>query len=167
MTKRSEARMEETLKSMGITRSAIAILNPGAGWSAKQWAPKRYGELATALGSRGLRSVINYGPGEESLAREAVAASAGSAVALSSSISELLALARRPALFVAETPGRCTWQRCWECERLRSSDPPTRREMVPTGQVRGYCATLQRDQLQSQTDGRPWTREAYRGARSG
>ncbi len=103
--KGSEARLEETLKGMGIPHSAMAILNPGAGWGAKQWAPVRYGELATALASRGLRSVINYGPGEESLAREAVAASGGRAVALSSSLSELVALARRAKLFVGGDTG--------------------------------------------------------------
>lgn len=103
--KASEAWLEETLKAMGLERRAIAILNPGAGWGAKQWAASRYGELARALGARGLRSVVNYGPGEESLAREAMAASAGQAVALSCSLSELLALARRSALFVGGDTG--------------------------------------------------------------
>jgi heptosyltransferase-1 len=101
----TEARLEDKLKSLGLAGSAIAILNPGAGWGAKQWAPRRYGELATALASRGLRVVINYGPGEETLAQEAVSASAGSAVAFSSSISELLALARRSELFVGGDTG--------------------------------------------------------------
>lgn len=101
----SEARIENTLKSMGIAQSAIAILNPGAGWGAKQWAPQRYGELASALAARGVRAVINYGPGEENLARDAMAASAGSAVAISSSLSELVALARRSELFVGGDTG--------------------------------------------------------------
>jgi heptosyltransferase-1 len=52
-----------------------------------------------------VRSVINYGPGEESLAREAVASSNGNAVALFSSLSELMALARRAALFVGGDTG--------------------------------------------------------------
>jgi heptosyltransferase-1 len=103
--KASEARLEKTLRSMGIAGTAIAILNPGAGWGAKQWAAQRYGELAAALASRGLRPVINFGPGEESLARDAVAASAGSAVALCSSLSELVALARRSELFVGGDTG--------------------------------------------------------------
>jgi heptosyltransferase-1 len=103
--KASEARMDATLKSMGLGRSAIAILNPGAGWGAKQWAPARYGELAIRLAARGLRTVVNYGPGEEDLAREAVAASAGNAFPLFSSLSELMALARRSALFVGGDTG--------------------------------------------------------------
>jgi len=108
--KASEARMDATLSSLGLAglssgRPPLAILNPGAGWEAKQWAPARYGELATRLASRGLRSIVNYGPGEESLAREAVSASSGAAVALSSSLSELMALARRSDLFVGGDTG--------------------------------------------------------------
>lgn len=101
----SEASIDATLKAMGLGQSAIAILNPGAGWGAKQWAPARYGELAIRLAARGLRSVVNYGPGEEALAREAVAASAGNAFAISSSLSELMALARRSSLFVGGDTG--------------------------------------------------------------
>jgi heptosyltransferase-1 len=103
--KASEARIDSTLKSMGLGRAAIAILNPGAGWGAKQWAPARYGELAIQLASRGLRSVINYGPGEESLARETVSASGGCAAPLFSSLSQLMALARRSQLFVGGDTG--------------------------------------------------------------
>jgi heptosyltransferase I len=101
----TEARIDATLESMGLGRSPIAILNPGAGWGAKQWAPACYGELATRLAACGLRSLINYGPGEESLARQAVAASDGNAVALFSSLSELMALARRAQLFVGGDTG--------------------------------------------------------------
>jgi heptosyltransferase-1 len=103
--KASEARMDTTLNSLGLAGSPIAILNPGAGWSAKQWAPAHFGELAIQLASRGLRSVINYGPGEELLARQAAASSDGNAVALSSSLSELIALARCATLFVGGDTG--------------------------------------------------------------
>jgi heptosyltransferase-1 len=103
--KASEARLDATLQSHGLLRSPIAILNPGAGWGAKQWQPSRYGELAIRLASRGLRPVINYGPGEESLAREAVAASDGSAVSLFSTLSELMALARRSQVFIGGDTG--------------------------------------------------------------
>jgi heptosyltransferase-1 len=103
--KASEARMDATLKSLGMSRSPIAILNPGAGWGAKQWAPARYGELAARLASRGLRTIVSHGPGEEALAREAVAASAGTAVALYSSLSEFMAVSRRAQLFVGGDTG--------------------------------------------------------------
>jgi heptosyltransferase-1 len=52
-----------------------------------------------------LRSVINYGPGEESLARETVAASDGCATPLFTSLSELMALSRRSQLFVGGDTG--------------------------------------------------------------
>ncbi|HVJ04061.1 MAG TPA: glycosyltransferase family 9 protein [Candidatus Saccharimonadales bacterium] len=103
--KASEARILSTLKAMGLDRSPLAILNPGAGWGAKQWSPQRYGELAKRLASRGLRSIINYGPGEETLAVDAVAASDGKAVPLFSSLSELMGLARRSELFVGGDTG--------------------------------------------------------------
>jgi len=103
--KDSEARIAATLQSVGLARAPFAILNPGAGWGAKQWAPQRYGELASALASRGLHSVINYGPSEEALAQQAVASSNGSAIPLFSSLSELMALARRSQLFVGGDTG--------------------------------------------------------------
>ena len=101
----SQARIDATLESLGLAQSPIAILNPGAGWGAKQWDPARYGELSIALAARGLRSVVNYGPGEQTLARRVVAASQGNAVELLSSISELIALARRSQLFVGPDTG--------------------------------------------------------------
>jgi heptosyltransferase-1 len=101
----SEARIESTLRSMGLARAPFAILTPGAGWPAKQWAPQSYGELAVQLASRGLHSVINYGPGEEALAQQTAAASNGHAVPLFSSLSELMALARRAQFFVGGDTG--------------------------------------------------------------
>jgi heptosyltransferase-1 len=85
--------------------SQIIVLNPGAGWPAKQWPAKRYGEVAKALARDGLIPVINYGPGEEELAREAEAASNGTAVVVSYSISELIALTRCARLFVGGDTG--------------------------------------------------------------
>jgi heptosyltransferase-1 len=101
----SEARIESTLKSLSLAKAPLAILTPGAGWPAKQWPAARYGELAVQLAKRGLRSIINYGPGEEALAQQTVAASNGLAVGLFSSLSELMALARRARLFVGGDTG--------------------------------------------------------------
>jgi heptosyltransferase-1 len=103
--RQSEARIESTLKSLSLAKSPLAILTPGAGWPAKQWPAARYGELAVELARRGLRSIINYGPGEEALAQQTVAASNGVAVGLFSSLSELMALARRARLFVGGDTG--------------------------------------------------------------
>jgi heptosyltransferase-1 len=83
----------------------FAILNPGAGWEGKQWPPERYGEVARGLARMGLRCLINFGPGEEELARAAAAASAGAAEAVPSSINELIAFTRRARLFIGGDTG--------------------------------------------------------------
>jgi heptosyltransferase I len=83
----------------------FAILNPGAGWGAKQWPPERYGSVASELAKDGLRSLINYGPGEEELAAAVESAGAGAARKISCSISELIALTRRARLFIGGDTG--------------------------------------------------------------
>ena len=83
----------------------FAILNPGAGWGAKRWPAERYGEVARGLVDLGIRSVINYGPGEEELVLGVEAASGGAARAMSCTISELIALTRRARLFVGGDTG--------------------------------------------------------------
>ena len=99
----AEEIVDKRLRQLGFPE--FAILNPGTGWKAKQWPAERYGEVAKALAQQGLRSIINFGPGEESLARAAESASDHSAVALTLSISELLALTRRAGLFVGGDTG--------------------------------------------------------------
>lgn len=83
----------------------IVILNPGAGWAAKQWPAERYGQVAKTLAEEGFTPVINHGPGEENLALAAQTASQGSVVAISSTISELIALTRRAQLFIGGDTG--------------------------------------------------------------
>jgi heptosyltransferase I len=83
----------------------FVILNPGAGWGAKRWPVERYGRVAKALARDGMRSIINYGPGEEIVARAAEAASDGAAEPLSCSITELIALTRRAKLFIGGDTG--------------------------------------------------------------
>jgi heptosyltransferase-1 len=84
---------------------AFAILNPGAGWGAKQWPAERYGYVAKKLAEQGLKSLINAGPGEEMLAHAAEAASEGTAEALTCSLTELIALTRRARLFIGGDTG--------------------------------------------------------------
>lgn len=100
---RAEERIEEELQRRGIAE--FAILNPGAGWGAKRWPAERYGHVARLLGKCGLQSIVNYGPGEEELARETEQASEDTARALQCSISELIALTRRAKLFVGGDTG--------------------------------------------------------------
>ena len=83
-----------------------AIINPGAGWGAKLWPAERYGEVAKLLAEQaGLISLINYGPGEEAMARAAETASGGTARPITSSIAELISLVKGAQLFVGGDTG--------------------------------------------------------------
>lgn len=99
----AENRVAQNLADAGVRD--FAILNPGAGWGAKRWPAERYGVVARSLACDGLQSIINYGPGEEDLARQAEAASAGAGMAMKTSITELIALMRRSKLFVGGDTG--------------------------------------------------------------
>jgi heptosyltransferase-1 len=99
----AEENIEQQLRQAGICK--FAILNPGAGWGAKRWPAERYGEVARALAECGLQSMVNFGPGEEELAREVEAASQGTARRLQCSISEFIALTRRAKLFIGGDTG--------------------------------------------------------------
>ena len=103
-----EERIDQRLAEAGI--GEFAILNPGAGWGAKRWPADRYAEVARGLAesgpaTRGLVSILNYGPGEEGLAKDVEQASGGTARALSCTITELISLTRRARLFVGGDTG--------------------------------------------------------------
>ena len=98
-----EQRIEQRLAEEDL--GPFAILNPGAGWGAKRWPAERYGCVARALARDGIRAIVNYGPGEEGLAREAEAASEGAARLMKCSITELIALTRRARLFIGGDTG--------------------------------------------------------------
>lgn len=99
----AERLIDQRLAELGS--GDFAVLNPGAGWGAKRWPAQRYGSVAKALAEDGVRAVINYGPGEEELAREAAAASEGAATPMTCSLTELIALTRRAKLFVGGDTG--------------------------------------------------------------
>ena len=62
------------LRRAGIDR--YVVLSPGGGWRAKCWPAERFGALCQMIRTAlGLRSVVNYGPGEDDLAAEVKAAS--------------------------------------------------------------------------------------------
>ena len=100
---RAEQCIAGRLAELGI--GEFAILNPGAGWGAKRWPAERYGEVARKLADQGVRSILNYGPGEEELTRGVEAASGGTAEAMSCSVSELIALTRRARIFIGGDTG--------------------------------------------------------------
>jgi len=84
----------------------FAILNPGAGWGAKRWPVGRYGAVAKRLAQvKELRSIVNFGPGEESLARAVEDACDAAAVTVSVSVTELIMLTRRASLFIGGDTG--------------------------------------------------------------
>ena len=99
----AEGKCEAWLRNESV--HDFILLNPGAGWGAKQWPPEHYGEVARSLAGDGLQSVINFGPGEEKLANAVVVYSQGSAKAGSFSLAELISLTRRAKLFIGGDTG--------------------------------------------------------------
>ncbi len=93
------------LSAMGAR--GFALLNPGAAWPNKRWPPTRFGAIAARLFSdRGLASVVSWGPNEEALAREVVAAAGGAAVAAPpTGVGDLLAIAREATLAISGDTG--------------------------------------------------------------
>ncbi len=85
----------------------FALLNPGAAWPNKRWPPARFGEVARFLRERyGWRSAVLWGPGEQALAAEVVAASGGAAIqAPPTTIADLVALSRAASLVVSGDTG--------------------------------------------------------------
>jgi heptosyltransferase-1 len=81
----------------------VALIAPGAGWGAKQWPPERYAIVARGLADRGLRVLVNSGPGEESLA--ATITNGGGASPLAATFPQLIELTRRIALCIAGDTG--------------------------------------------------------------
>jgi heptosyltransferase-1 len=81
------------------------LISPGAGWGAKRWPAERYAEVAKGLADRGLRVLVNAGPGEESLAGAIVQDAGGAATPLICSLVQLIALTRRIALCIAGDTG--------------------------------------------------------------
>ncbi len=96
---------ENKISSLTAQMAKFAILNPGAGWGAKQWPVERYGVIAKELGRDGICSIVNFGPGEDRLASAVEAASDGTAQKVSCSIAELIALTRRASLLIGGDTG--------------------------------------------------------------
>ncbi len=124
----AERAMEQQLHAHGL--HSFALVNPGAGWGAKCWPAERYAEVVRALAVHGLRAIVNFGPGEEQLARDveraanAVAPPANSvapplsravfagqggdvplAIALQTTVGELIALCRRARICIGGDTG--------------------------------------------------------------
>jgi heptosyltransferase I len=83
----------------------FVMLNPGAGWGAKQWPAERYGYVAKQLAEDGFKTLINSGPGEKNLAQAVEATSGGAAEEIACSLTQLIALTRRASLFIGGDTG--------------------------------------------------------------
>jgi len=83
------------------------VLSPGGGWRSKCWPPGRYGELHQKLVERfGWSGVVNFGPGEDDIAREVVQVAGKSPPsALSLGLGPLMALLRRAKFLVSADTG--------------------------------------------------------------
>jgi ADP-heptose:LPS heptosyltransferase len=83
------------------------VLNPGGGWRSKCWPAKRYGELHRRLFEKyRCRGVVTYGPGEENLAKELIAAAGENPpVAILLGLGPLMALLRRAKFVVSADTG--------------------------------------------------------------
>jgi len=99
----AERQCDDWLNERGILN--FALLNPGAGWGAKQWPAERYGDVARQLGAEGVKSLINVGPNEEDVAARVKAASGDRAETFIGSLSQLIALTRRARLFIGGDTG--------------------------------------------------------------
>jgi heptosyltransferase I len=100
---KAEQWCEDFLQGRGLNH--FALLSPGSGWGAKCWPAERYAEVAKRLAGVGLKSLINYGPGEENLANAVVASSDGTAETASCDLAHLIALTRRASLFIGSDTG--------------------------------------------------------------
>lgn len=85
----------------------FAVINPSAAWPNKRWPPVYYAEVARGLAKRyHMRSIVLWGPGEEGVAQNVVAASDGtSAVSPSTTIADLVSLTKAAALMISGDTG--------------------------------------------------------------
>jgi len=87
------------------SKDPAVLINPGAGWGAKRWPVECYAEVAGGLLERGLRVLVNAGPGEEPLADGIAHATGGKAETIVPTLGQLISLTRRIALCVAGDTG--------------------------------------------------------------
>jgi heptosyltransferase I len=99
----AEAWAQAEIGRLGI--ASFAMMNPGAGWGAKQWPAERYGQVARALALHNIKTLVNAAAGEEPLAQAVVEASKGNAFLISCGIGQLIALTRRARLFLGGDTG--------------------------------------------------------------
>jgi len=103
----AEAEQWADRKLSGLEAKGFYVLSPGGGWRSKCWAADRYGDLHREISSQlGLQGIVSFGPGEENLADEVVAASGLRApIPLEMDLPHLMAALRRAKFLVAADTG--------------------------------------------------------------
>ena len=105
--------VDRARRALGIAAPApFVVLNPGAAWPNKRWPADRFGALARRIHARhGWPSIVAWGPGEQTLAAEVVAAAhAGGPAAIAAAappttLGELVALVAAAGLVVSGDTG--------------------------------------------------------------
>jgi heptosyltransferase I len=102
-----DARAEEWCERFVGARiwGPMVLMNPGAGWGAKQWPAAWYGQVAAMLAEQGYSVVVNARESEAALAGETVKASGDTAIQVDPSLGELISLTRRASLMIAGDTG--------------------------------------------------------------
>jgi len=103
----AEAEQWADRKLAGLEANGFYVLSPGGGWRSKCWPAERYGDLHREISSRlGLQGIVSFGPGEEILADEVVAASGLHApIPLEMDLPHLMAALSRAKFLVAADTG--------------------------------------------------------------
>ena len=96
------------LERIGVSPTdGFVVLHPGSGGSARDWSPRKFGELAQGLSKQNVRVIVTGIAAEESLVNEVVASSGGVAVTSIGrlALKELGALVASAKLFVSNSTG--------------------------------------------------------------
>ena len=117
----AEATVTDKLKNIN-GRSSSSILAPDG--AQRNGLRTDIGMVAQALAMEGFTPLINFGPGEEALARTVETSSNGAARAISCSLAELIALTRRASLFIGGDTGPLHLAAALRSLSWRSSVPP-------------------------------------------
>jgi heptosyltransferase-1 len=105
VTQQDEAAVEEMLRQHHLRD--FVVLSPGGGWGSKCWPVERYASVHNILArTGGWRTVLNAGPGEESLVSEFMAqARVTRPVHLKLTVRQLVAVLRRARLLISGDTG--------------------------------------------------------------
>ena len=99
--------VDETHARLGGAGEPFVLLNPNAAWPNKCWPAERFGAVATHIrDTHALRTVVVWGPSDETRADAVVAASSGAAIrAPRTTLPELASLLKPAALLVSGDTG--------------------------------------------------------------